>query len=133
MSCDPMFARAGDAMPLVFEYRMKPEQGQAPEDGTPVPLTGKQARAEFRSRGTNAVLLTLTEGAGLTTAGPEGAHTIELLATTTQTLALAPPAGTPRWEVNLAVRVFDPLNVAATSQTIVDTTVTVRALEVSNP
>lgn len=133
MSCDPIFARAGDALPLVLDYRMPPEQGQSPDEGTPVPLTGLQARAEFRNRATNAVLLTLTEGAGLTTAGSEGANTIALLATATQTLALAPPAGTPRWDVNLAVRVFDPLDIAGTSRTIADETVTVRALEVSSP
>ena len=133
MSCDPIFARAGDALPLLFEYRMPPAQGQSPDEGEPVPLTGLQSRAEFRTRPENKVLLTLTEGAGLTTAGPDGSHTIALLATATQTLQLAPPDGTPRWDVNLAIRVFDPLDIAGTSRTIVDATVTVRALEVSSP
>ncbi len=133
MSCDPIFARAGDALPLLLEYRMPPAQGQPPDEGEPVPLTGLQSRAEFRTRPDNKVLLTLTEGAGLTTAGPDGSHTIALLAATTHTLQLAPPAGTPRWDVNLAIRVFDPLDIAGTSRTIVDATVTVRALEVSSP
>jgi hypothetical protein len=133
MSCDPVFARAGDALPLILEYRMPPAQGQAADAGDPVPLNGLQSRAEFRRKDSNAVLLTLTEGAGLTTAGPEGAHTIALLADATQTLALAPPGGSAKWDVNLAIRVFDPLDVAGTSRTIVDATVTVRALEVSSP
>jgi hypothetical protein len=133
MSCDPIFARAGDALPLLFDYRLPPEQGQSPDEGDPVPLTGLESRAEFRDRTSNAVLLTLTEGAGLTTAGPDGENTIALLATATQTLALAPPPGVPRWDVNLAIRVFDPLDIAGTSRTIVDATVTVRALEVSSP
>lgn len=133
MSCDPGFARAGDALPMVIEYRRPPAQGQAPDQGDPVPLTGLQSRAEFRRKDTNAVLLTLTEGSGLTTAGPEGAHTIALLATTTQTLALAPPGGVAKWDVNLAIRVFDPLDVPGTSRTIVDAPISVRALEVSNP
>jgi hypothetical protein len=133
MSCTSLLARAGDALPLLFEYRMPPAQGQAPDEGTPVPLTGLQSRAEFRRKDTGQVLLTLTEGAGLTTAGAEGAHTIELIATTTQTLALAPPSGAPRWDVNLAIRVFDPTDIPGTSRTIVDATVTTRALEVTNP
>jgi hypothetical protein len=133
MSCDPVLARAGDALPLLFEYRLPPAQGQSPDEGEPVPLTGLQSRAEFRTKDNAAVLLTLTEGAGLTTAGPDGAHTIALLATATQTLALAPPSGALRWDVNLAIRVFDPLDVAGTSRTIADATVTVRALEVSAP
>lgn len=133
MSCEQILARAGDALPLVLEYRMEPALGQTPDDGEPVPLTGLQSRAEFRNRSTNAVLLTLSEGAGLTTAGAEGAHTIALLATATETLMLAPPVGSARWDINLAVRVFDPLDIPGTSRTIVDSTVTVRALEVSSP
>lgn len=133
MSCEPFFARAGDALPRLFEYRLKPPQGLPPEEGEPVPLTGLQSRAEFRTKDNETVLLTLTEGAGLTTAGPEGAHTIAMLATATQTLALAPPSGSLRWDVNLAIRVFDPLDVVGTSRTIADATVTVRALEVSSP
>ena len=133
MSCDPIMARAGDALPLLFEYRMPPAQGLPPDEGEPVPLTGLQSRAEFRTKDNASVLLILTEGAGLTTAGPEGAHTIAMLATASQTVTLAPPSGLLRWDVNLAVRVFDPLDVAGTSRTIADATVTVRALEVSAP
>lgn len=123
MSCDLMHLRAGDSFTALIRYR---------KNGVDVPLTGLQSRAEFRDRARRTLLL-LTEGAGLVTAGAEGANTIRVRATATQTLDLAPGAGQGQYEVNLAVRVFDPADVPGTTKTLCDLVVVVMEQEVSLP
>jgi hypothetical protein len=130
VSCDPIFARAGDAFPLLVQHRAKAAPGQPVDSGAPVSLVGLESRAEFQDS-TGRTLLTLSEGAGLTTAGVDGDHTVRFRVTATQTLALAPPAGMGRHDVNLALRVFDPADEDGTSRTIGDWAVTVRAREVA--
>lgn len=123
MSCAVFSARAGDVFTVLILYRL---------NGVDVPLTGLQARAEFRDAQRRTLLL-LTEGAGLTTAGAEGDNTIRVRASAVETLALAPSAGQASHAVNLAVRVFEPADVANTTQTICDLTVVVSEQEVSLP
>lgn len=124
MSCPVFSARAGDRFTVLIRYRLK--------NGADVPLTGLQARAEFRDAQRRTLLL-LTEGAGLITAGAEGDNTIRVRASAVQTLDLAPSAGQPSHAVNLAVRVFDPADVANTTETMCDLTVVVSEQEVSLP
>lgn len=123
MSCDPIYIRAGDRFSLLIRYR---------HNGLDVPLNGMDARAEFRDSHRRTLLL-LTEGDGLVTAGAEGDNTIRVSASALQTLDLAPSIGQASHPVNLAVRVFDPDDVANTTETICDLTVVVGEQEVSLP
>jgi hypothetical protein len=124
VSCPAILARAGDVLQLLVRHRRA---------GVDVPLTGLQAIAEFRSAETGAVLLQLTEGAGLTTAGADGSSTVRVSATAQQTLALAPPVRLDAHDVGLAIRVFEPGDVPGTARTIADLLLVVRELRVALP
>jgi hypothetical protein len=125
MSCDPIYIRAGDS-----ENTLRLDYVEADTDDAPnVPLPASSSRVEFRVR--NETVLTLNEGAGITTLQSEGRLVFGM--TATQTEALAPPPGFLSHEVNLAWRCFDPANENTNSQTLADLTVIVLAKEVSRP
>lgn len=125
MSCDPIYIRAGDSLGWLRIDYVTEDSDDAPN----TPLPGTHSIVEFRAGG--VVLLTLTEGAGVTSVQADG----QLLfnATATQTEALAPPLGTLAHEVNLAWRNYTPASEETNSQTLADLTVIVQAKEVARP
>jgi hypothetical protein len=125
MSCDPIYIRAGDSLGLLWLDYVESEDDDAPN----VPLPGTHSIVEFRVGG--KVLLTLTEGAGITTVQADGQLVFN--ATATQTSALAPPLGVLAHDVNLAWRNYTPGSEETNSQTLADLTVTVKAQEVARP
>lgn len=125
MSCDPIYIRAGDSLTNLPLLYVDADTDDAPT----VPLPGAESIVEFRVG--SKVLLTLTEGDGITTLQSEGK--LLFSATADQTSALAPPLGVNAHVVNMAWRNFDPDNENAQSETIADLQVTVLAQEVSRP
>ncbi len=125
MSCDPIYIRAGDSLgDLRLDY-VEEDTDDAPN----VPLPGSHSIVQFRVGA--QVLLTLTEGAGITTLQADGR--LVFGATATQTAQLAPPAGRNAHEVNLAWRNYAPASEETSSQTLADLTVIVLAQEVARP
>lgn len=125
MSCDPIYIRAGDSLGTLRLDYVKKDTDDAPN----VALPGSHSIVEFRASG--RVLLTLTEGAGITTLQADGRLVFN--ATATQTAMLAPPAGMNAHEVNLAWRNYTPASEETNSETLADLTVIVLAQEVARP
>jgi hypothetical protein len=125
MSCDPIYIRAGDSLGWLRLDYVEADTDDAPN----VPLPGSRSIVEFRAGG--KVLLTLSEGAGITSVQDDGQLVFN--ATATQTEALAPPLGTLAHEVNLAWRNYQPGSEETNSQTLADLAVIVQAKEVSRP
>jgi hypothetical protein len=125
MICDPIYIRAGDSLGWLRIDYVDSDADDAPNKALP----GTHSIVEFRAGG--KVLLTLTEGAGVTSVQDDGQLIFN--ATATQTEALAPPLGTLAHEVNMAWRNYTPASEETNSQTLADLTVIVQAKEVARP